>query len=136
MLQYIIRRLLQAVVLLFLVSVVLFVLLNQSGDPLATLGAREPPRPEDRARLERQLGLDQPVLVQYLYWLVGNDWVEIDVDGDGEGDVPGQRRGVLRGDFGTSIVTRQPADQVIWERLENTLLLMVSAQVVIVFLPS
>ena len=45
-------------------------------------------RKEDRIRLARQLGLDKPVMLQYVFWLVGNDWVEIDVDGDGKGDIP------------------------------------------------
>jgi peptide/nickel transport system permease protein len=132
MTKYIIRRLLQAIPLLFLISLVLFVLMQSSGDPLATLGGRMPPRPEDRERLRRQMGLDQPILVQYVYWLVGNDWVKIDIDGDGEGDRYGTRKGVLRGDFGTSIVTRQPAIDVILSRMENTLILMLSAEVVII----
>lgn len=132
MTQYILRRLLQSIVLLFIISVVVFVLMNESGDPLATLGGREPPRAEDRARLERQLGLDQPVLVQYVYWLIGNDWTEIDVDGDGVGDTAGRRKGVLRGDFGDSIRTRQPADEVILDFLPNTLRLMIPAQFLIV----
>ncbi len=130
--RYIIRRVLQAIPLLFIISVVLFVLMQASGDPLATLGGRRPPRSEDRERLRRQLGLDQPVLVQYLYWLIGNDWVLIDVDGDGVGDQYGTRKGVLRGDFGNSLVTRQPAMQVIAERIPNTLLLMITSEIVII----
>lgn len=128
MTKYVIRRLLQAIPLLFIVSVVVFVLMNSAGDPLATMGGRTPPRPEDKERLRRELGLDQPVLAQYLFWLVGNDWVMIDRDGDGEGDVWGKRKGVLRGDFGISLVTRQPAMEVINARIENTLLLGITAE--------
>jgi peptide/nickel transport system permease protein len=86
--------------------------------------------------LERQLGLDRPILEQYLYWLVGNDWRQVDRDGDGlDADDPrGKRKGVLRGDFGTSLVTRQPALEIIWDRLPNTLLLMGTAQIVTVTL--
>ncbi len=130
--RYIIRRLLQAVPLLFLISLVLFVLMQASGDPLATLGGRQPPRAEDRARLARQWGLDKPILVQYLYWLIGNDWTLVDIDGDGTGDAPGTRLGVLRGDFGNSLVTRQPAMQVIAERIPNTLILMLTAEALII----
>lgn len=130
MTQYIIRRLLQAIPLLFIISVLLFLLMQVSGDPLATLGGREPPRAEDRIRLKRQWGLDQPVLVQYLYWLVGNDWVVTNPE-TGE---TGVRKGVLRGDFGNSFVTRQPALQVIQERLPNTLILMLTAEVVIIIM--
>ena len=47
------------------------------------------------------------------------------LDGDGIQETPGKRHGVLRGDFGTSIVqTRRPVTEVIGERLPNTLLLM------------
>lgn len=128
MTQYIIRRLLQSVPLVFFVSLILFVLMNAAGDPLATMGGRVPPRAADRERLRRQLGLDQPILTQYLYWLVGNDWVMIDLDGDGEGDTQGTRQGVIRGDFGTSVVTRQPAMDVISSRIENTMILMLTAE--------
>ncbi len=130
--RYIIRRLLQAVPLLFIISLVLFVLMQASGDPLATLGGRQPPRAEDRERLARQWGLDKPILVQYLYWLIGNDWTLVDVNGDGTGDQPGTRLGVLRGDFGNSLVTRQPAMQVIAERIPNTLILMLTAEALII----
>lgn len=129
--QYIIRRLLQSIPLFLIVSLVIFVLLQSAGDPLATMGGRMPPRAEDRERLRRQLGLDQPIMAQYLYWLIGNDWTTFDRDGDGEPETPGTRRGVLRGDFGISIVTRQPAMVIIFERLPNTLLLMFTAEILI-----
>ena len=129
--RYIARRLLQAIPLLLIVSLVIFVLLQSAGDPLATLGGRLPPRPEDRERLRRQLGLDQPVLTQYAYWLLGNDWTRFDMDGDGVAETAGTRRGVLRGDFGTSIVTRQPAIDIILDRLPNTLILMGTSEVLI-----
>jgi len=131
--RYVVRRLLQAIPLLFFVSVILFVLMQNMGDPIATMGGRRATRPADRERLTRQLGLDQPIYRQYLYWLIGNDWVKIDVDGDGIGDQPGQRRGVLRGDFGNSLMRRgQTAWEVIWDRIPNTLLLMVTSEVVII----
>lgn len=131
--QYILRRLLQAVPLLLIITFVLFLLTNNMGDPLATLGGRQRIRAADRERLMRQFGLDQPVAVQYLYWLAGNDWTRVDKDGDGVADEPGQRKGVLRGDFGVSIVTRRPALDLILERLPNTLLLMLPAEILIVF---
>lgn len=132
MINYIIRRLIQAIPQLFVISLVLFALMQTFGDPLATLGARTPPRAADRERLMRQLGLDQPVLVQYLVWLIGNDWMRIDRDGDGVGDEPGRRQGILRGDWGTSLVTKTPVIRVIGERLPNTLLLMIPAQLIII----
>jgi peptide/nickel transport system permease protein len=132
--QYILRRLLQAIPLFVVVSLVIFVLLNSAGDPLATMGGRVPPRSEDKARLRRQLGLDQPVLVQYLYWLIGNDWMKIDRDGDGVAETWGTRYGVLRGDFGDSIVTKQPALKIILDRIPNTLILMVSSEILVISL--
>jgi peptide/nickel transport system permease protein len=78
------------------------------------------------------MGLDQPIHMQYLYWLIGNDWVEIDVDGDGITETTGSRKGVLRGDFGTSLVSRgRSALEIILERLPNTLILMVPAEIII-----
>ncbi len=132
MFNYILRRIAQAIPQLLIISVLLFALMQSFGDPLATMGARTPPRPEDRERLRRQLGLDQPLLVQYLVWLVGNDWMKIDLDGDGVAETPGVRKGVLRGDWGTSLVTKTPVTKVIGERIPNTLLLMLTAEVLII----
>ncbi len=132
MTKFIIRRLLQGIPLIFLISVLLFVMMQNMGDPLATMGGRSVTRREDRERLARQLGLDKPVLVQYLYWLVGNDWTKVDLNGDGIAETSGTRKGVLRGDFGYSIVTRQPAMPLILSRLPNTLLLMLISEFVVV----
>jgi peptide/nickel transport system permease protein len=155
MFKYILRRLLQSVPLLFLISIILYLLLTATGDPVSSMGGRMPPAEEDRERLRIALGLDQPPLVQYFVWLVGNDWMRYDTDGDrvadttfcplpnvicvpldsngdGKPDPIGTRKGVIRGDFGTSLATRRPAIDMISERLPNTLLLMVTAQVVIV----
>ena len=133
MARYIVRRLLQAIPVLFIVSIVLFVLMQNIGDPLATMGGRTVTRSQDRERLKRLLGLDQPIHMQYIYWLIGNDWKEFDMDGDGVPETPGSRSGVLRGDFGVSLVNRGvPVTEVIWGRLPNTLLLMLVAEIVII----
>ncbi len=131
--RYIVRRLLQAIPLLLIISLVLFVLMQSIGDPIATMGGRTVTRSADRERLRRQLGLDQPVIVQYMFWLAGNDWTKVDLDGDGVKETPGTRKGVLRGDFGTSLVNRgKPVLEVIGDRLPNTLLLMITSEVVII----
>ena len=139
--RYIIRRLLQAIPLLLIISVILFVLSVRMGDPLSTFGGRTVIKSEDRKRLTRQLGLDKPLYVQYVVWLAGNDWMTMDVNGDGKPDVDedgklvyGTRKGVLRGDLGTSFVTKQPVIQMIAERLPNTLLLMVTSEVIILII--
>lgn len=171
MTNYILRRIAQAIPLLLIISIILFTLMQAIGDPIATLGARIPPKPEDKERLRRQLGLDLPVFFidckteklslspgnkpslgtkvgniltntdcqfslynQYLVWLVGNDWRMVDMDGDGLGDVPGKRLGVLRGDLGTSLVTRRPVVEMIADRLPNTLILMVTVEIIIILL--
>lgn len=128
MARYLLRRVLQAVPLLFIISLLLFIIMQGTGDPLATLGGRQPTRAADRERLARQLGLDQPVLVQYVYWLIGNDWVLVDP----ETGRYGTRKGVLRGDFGESITRRQPVTTVVGERVGDTLLLTGTAQIIIV----
>jgi peptide/nickel transport system permease protein len=131
--RYIIRRILQAIPLLFIISILLFFLMMNTGDPLATMGGRKPTRPEDRARLERQLGLDKPIYMQYIFWLIGNDWSKIDMDGDGIAETPGTRKGVLRGDFGDSLVSRGKAVvDIIMDRLPNTLILMIPAEIIVI----
>jgi peptide/nickel transport system permease protein len=134
MTNYILRRLAQAIPQLFIVSIILFAMMQSFGDPIATLGGRIPARPEDKERLRRQLGLDQPTYIQYITWLVGNDWRMVDLNGDGVGETPGVRKGILRGDWGNSLVTRRPVLEVISDRLPNTLLLMVTAEIVIIVL--
>ncbi|MFZ6029468.1 MAG: ABC transporter permease [Chloroflexota bacterium] len=134
MAHYAFRRFLAAIPLLLILSVILFALMQNVGDPLATMGGRRVTRSADRERLTRQLGLDKPLPLQYLFWLAGNDWAKFDLDGDGIAEAPGKRLGVLRGDFGTSLTHRGvPVTQVIAERLPNTLILMLTAEAIIVF---
>jgi peptide/nickel transport system permease protein len=121
---YILRRLIQTVGLMFLLSIILFALVNVApGGPLSAYGGRRI-RPEKIEILKRQFGLDQPLPVQYVYWLAGNDWTQVDSDGDGIDDSPGTRKGILRGDFGFSYRTREPVLQEIGSRLPNTVTLM------------
>ncbi len=124
MATYIIRRLIQTIGLLFLLSIILFALVNLApGGPLSAYGGRRI-RPEKIELLKRQFGLDQPLSVQYIYWLAGNDWVQVDTNGDGIQDDYGTRKGILRGDFGFSYRTREPVLQEIGLRFPNTILLM------------
>jgi peptide/nickel transport system permease protein len=103
------------------------------GDPIAAMAGRSVTRTADRERLKRQLGLDKPIYVQYLYWLVGNDWTKIDLDGDGIAEKAGTRLGVLRGDFGMSLsIKGKSVVTVIGDRLPNTLLLMIASEVFII----
>ena len=123
--RYIARRLLQAIPMLFLLSIVLFALVNIApGGPLAGHGRSRHMKPEKAEMLKRQFGLDQPIPVQYVVWLIGNDWMRVDADGDGTKESYGTRRGILRGDFGFSFKTRQPVVDEILDRLGNTVYLM------------
>jgi peptide/nickel transport system permease protein len=109
MTRYIIRRLLQAIPLVLLITFILFVLLRSMGDPLAAYGGRRRMRPEDRARLRRELGLDKPIYVQYGVWL----------------------KNMATGNWGFSVDTHEPVTEMIGQRLPNTLLLMLATEVVI-----
>ena len=125
MFNYVVRRVLQAIPMLFLLSIVLFALVNIApGGPLAGHGQSRRIRPEKAEILKRQFGLDRPLPMQYVIWLIGNDWMEVDADGDGVAESHGQRRGILRGDFGFSFRNRQPVLEEIMARLPNTIYLM------------
>ncbi|MEM7117782.1 MAG: ABC transporter permease [Chloroflexota bacterium] len=125
MTQYLVRRLLQTIPILFLLSLVLFMLVNiVPGGPLAGQGRSRAVKPEKAAILKRQLGLDQPLPLRYVIWMVGNDWMQVDKDGDGVEESYGESRGILRGDFGESFRTRRPVIEEIADRLPNTIYLV------------
>ncbi|MEW5871632.1 MAG: ABC transporter permease [Chloroflexota bacterium] len=133
--RYIVRRLLQAVPMLLLISIGLFALINLApGGPLAGRGQTRHIRPEQAEILKRQFGLDKPLLMRYVFWLVGNDWIRVDTDGDGVLDSYGQGKGVLRGDFGISYRNRQPVLEVIGSYLPNTIYLMSITLIVVALL--
>jgi peptide/nickel transport system permease protein len=132
MLRYISRRVIQSIPLLFGISIILFLMMSNVGDPVSTMGGRQRVSSTDRDRLVRQLGLDQPIYMQYLFWLVGNNWFKLDTDGDGVGDSYGTRLGILRGDLGNSFREHRPALDVIADRIPATLLLMVSSEIITV----
>ncbi|MBT3712519.1 MAG: ABC transporter permease, partial [Anaerolineae bacterium] len=122
---YIIRRLLQAIPMLLLVSIVLFALVNIApGGPMSAYSRSNRMPEEKKEAIRRSFGLDKPLPVQYIVWLIGNDWMEVDEDGDGVMDGYGSRRGILRGDFGFSYKSREPVLDLIADRLPNTAYLM------------
>lgn len=103
---YLVRRAIQAVPLLLGISLIAFLLLQAiPGGPSAAYRGMANVSAADLARIERELGLDKPLFIQYLSWLTT----------------------FVQGDWGISFVTRRPALEVILERLPNTLLLMAAA---------
>ncbi len=103
MIAFISRRLLQAIPLLWLISLVVFVLLHIiPGGPMAAYGNNPNMTAEDFARLEHDLGLDAPLYVQYFRWLGA----------------------ILRGDWGYSLASKRPVLVEIGDRLPNTVYLL------------
>jgi ABC-type dipeptide/oligopeptide/nickel transport system permease component len=112
--QYLIRRLFFAVPVLLGVSIAVFLMLHLiPGDPvLALLRGQPTVTEEDTARLREQLGLDKSLPEQYLHWLGG----------------------VLRGDFGESILAHRPVITMIREQAAGTVQLAVAAMVIAVII--
>lgn len=102
--RFLVRRLLQMVPLLIGISILSFLVIRLApGDPTSVYidPNKPPPSAEDMARLRADLGLDQPVPVQYVHWLTN----------------------AVQGDLGFSLSGRRPVTEELDERLPNTLLL-------------
>jgi peptide/nickel transport system permease protein len=122
--KYILRRILQSIPLLLIIAVLTFFLLKTIGDPLQYLTDNPALSDADRFRMRALYGLNDPLPLQFVTWLIGDDWYLRDIDGDTEGDVYGERVGVLRGDFGESYRIRNTsATALVAQKLPNTLLL-------------
>jgi peptide/nickel transport system permease protein len=129
---FLLRRLLFAIPTLFGITIISYLLvLAAPGDPLTVLALNPRATPEGLEQQRRLLGLDQPPLMQYVYWLIGNDFTQIDVDGDGTADVQGSRYGLLRGDLGRSISYDRPVLDLILERIPATLRLSIPSFLII-----
>ncbi|WP_207481563.1 ABC transporter permease [Arenibaculum pallidiluteum] len=96
---YLLRRILAAIPVMVVVAVFVFLLLRLTpGDPAAVL-AGDMATPEQLARIRASLGLDKPVIVQFVSWI-------------------GQ---LLRGDLGTSLISQTPVTTLIAQRIEPTI---------------
>ena len=100
MLAYIVRRIALMLVTLFGVSVIIFVLLRIVPGNIVDIlfDAAGYVDPADKAHLQQELGLDQPIALQYLHWIGG----------------------LLRGDLGYSYVSEKPALDEILPRIPIT----------------
>ncbi|MBM3258331.1 MAG: ABC transporter permease [Candidatus Sericytochromatia bacterium] len=100
---YILRRLLTSLPLLLGVTLLLFCIMHlMPGGPLAAYTQNPRVRPEDLEKIKHIMGLDQPLYMQYLYWL----------------------RSLLTGNLGNSLFTGQAVTEMIASFLPNTLVLM------------
>lgn len=105
MLRLLASRLAQAILMLLLLSMATFALLRLApGDPGVALYGPYATR-EDLAQLRQRWGLDDPLYIQYVRWLVN----------------------AATGDLGRSFSDGRPVTAVIWERIPATLLLTASA---------
>jgi len=109
MLGYMINRLAQLLIVLFVVSVVIFTLFRVliPGDPaLAMLGVEY--TEESYQALKQEMGLDKPLVVQYAQWISGT----------------------VRGDLGISISDHRPVNQLVLKRLSVTITLATVAMII------
>ena len=106
--RYVIRRLLIAIPSLIGISIVLFTVLALApGDPFSELTTNPAIPPEVAASLRVKFGLDDPILVRYLRWLVA----------------------MLHGDWGFSFASRINVDTLILQRLPTTLAVIGASQI-------
>lgn len=104
--RYVLKSLLQIIPVLFIVSLIVFILVRVTGDPVALM-LPETATAEDRAVLTQALGLDQPLYTQYVKFLGS----------------------AIQGDFGQSFRYNQPALELVLERLPASFELAVSCHV-------
>ncbi len=110
---YIVRRILYAIPLLLFLSIALFLVVRAApGGPLAQAERNPNITQVQLAQVRARLGLDRPIYVQYVDWLMN----------------------VVQGDLGKSIKTNRDVSTVIGERLLNTLLLVGTAFIVTVLI--
>ena len=109
MLAFVIKRVIQSIVVLFIMSLIVFSMINLVGDPVDMLVNPES-LPEEIDRVRRDFGLDQPVHVQYWKFLTG----------------------AISGDLGNSFIFGRPALALIAERFPATLELATCALILAV----
>ena len=102
--KYLLKRVLQLVIVLFGIATIVFIIQNLTGDPTYLLLPPDATR-EDIALFRHQLGFDRPILVQYLQYIIS----------------------LLQGDLGQSLRHAQPALSLVIERLPATVELAFAA---------
>ncbi len=108
MIAFVVARFVQAIPVVVLTSVAIFLFIRMiPGDPAVSIAGLNA-TPEQIEALRHRHGLDRPLVAQYLTW-VGR---------------------VARGDFGTAYGSQQPIGHLIWSRLPATLEMAIGAMVV------
>ena len=98
MLSFVAQRLIQSVLVMLTVALIAFSMFRYVGDPIASMVGQDT-TPEQRAELRKQLGLDDPFVVQYAHFVAN----------------------AVRGDFGISYRHRRPVSELLEERMPATL---------------
>lgn len=118
---------------LLISSIVVYLILSMvPGGPLdqllQTTDPRQRPSQADIQRMMKAMGLDKPWYLQYVTWIAGDTWL----DKIGFPQYKGQRKGLIRGDWGVSqkLERNRPVMEVIKRRLPDTLRLQIAALVV------
>lgn len=108
--SYLVRRLVQAVFILFIITMLCFILTRLSADPMSQYANKPGMTSADREAMRARLGLNQPMPVQYVKWLAL----------------------AAQGDLGQSFFSHQPVLLMIRQRLPMTLVLMFTAEFFII----
>ncbi|HZU16606.1 MAG TPA: ABC transporter permease [Candidatus Dormibacteraeota bacterium] len=128
---YVVRRLLTAVPVLFGVTLITFLLMHfTAGNYVPGLQLDPNLKPSDIARIRANLGLDRPLIVQYLDWIgIGALFKAVGLAGvlGGSHNID---PGILEGNFGRSLIDGSPVLASVLGRLPNTLELTATAIVV------
>lgn len=102
MFKYIIKRTLQSIPLLLIITIITFIIINAApGDPVNMFINPETKTKVDLVELRHELGLDKPMPVRYVIWL----------------------KNMAKGDFGVSYFYRRPVWDMLKEVLPNTIIL-------------
>jgi len=102
--RYLISRFVQSILLLIGVLIIIFFMVRLTGDPTSLMVAKEAPA-EQREAFREAMGFNRPLYVQFFDYAFG----------------------ILRGDFGNSLHFRQPATELILQRLPPTIQLATAA---------
>src|SRR5690606_9946081 len=104
---WLIKRVLQALLIILLMTVIVFIGLHAVGNPIDILIGPDADQ-RDRARIIAQMGLDKPLWLQYFHFLGS----------------------AVQGDLGNSFVSNQPALQLVLHRLPATMELAMAALII------